>query len=48
MNTKMQDRGPGVQRQREYSGYFRTNYAMECSEDITGFGNSDEAEGGGL
>ena len=36
MDSKMQDRSPVVQRQREYSGYFRTNYTMECSEDITG------------
>ena len=27
---------------------FCTNYTMECSEDITGFGNSDEAQGGGF
>ena len=44
----MQDRSPRVQRQREYSGYFRTDYAMECNENITGFGNSDEVGGGGL
>eukprot|EP00434_Breviolum_minutum_P036030 symbB.v1.2.031909.t1/scaffold3757.1/size50859/1 len=48
MNSKMQDRSPRVQRQREHSGYFCTNYAMECSEDITGFGNSDEAQCIGL